>query len=444
MTRRLGLLAIIGVTVFGSVALAQTPQAVVPGRPAATYVDAVSGLSLAGAIALALEREPSFRASRTDLDVARGARVQAGLRPNPSVNLSHQREPSGTDKQTRVEVAWPLDLFRKKSRVAVAERQIDVTAHEIANRGRLLAGEVRQQYGDVAAAVRELSVLDDLYEATSQQHKLVESRVTEGATPPLERDMLRVELLRIQSEQLLQAGVVERALIALKRVLGMEPTTALKIQHTLEELVQRESGTVSAAIADGAPPQERPDLAAARSRLQMSEADIGRIRQEARPAVSLFGMYMRMDAGFPQRGFGPGDVLVPIRSQFHYVGAGVEVSVPIGDRRQGDMATAEARRAGAAAQLDAARLGATAEIAEATAREAHARQAVAVYTTEAMRLARQNLSVISQTYELGRATVFDVLTERRRYLDLERAFTAALREAYEARQALEQASGDMR
>jgi hypothetical protein len=37
-----------------------------------------------------------------------------------------------------------------------------------------------------------------------------------------------------------------------------------------------------------------------------------------------------------------------------------------------------------------------------------------------------------------------VLTEQRRYLDVERAFTAALREAYEARQALRRALGDVR
>jgi outer membrane protein TolC len=59
-------------------------------------------------------------------------------------------------------------------------------------------------------------------------------------------------------------------------------------------------------------------------------------------------------------------------------------------------------------------------------------------------LARQNLTVVVQTYELGRATVFDVLAEERRYLDVERAFTSTLREAYEARQALKRALGDVR
>ena len=54
-----------------------------------------------------------------------------------------------------------------------------------------------------------------------------------------------------------------------------------------------------------------------------------------------------------------------------------------------------------------------------------------VYAAGAQALARQNLNVVGQSYELGRVTVFEVLAERRRYLDLERAYTEALRAAYE-------------
>ena len=62
----------------------------------------------------------------------------------------------------------------------------------------------------------------------------------------------------------------------------------------------------------------------------------------------------------------------------------------------------------------------------------------------AQALARQNLTVVGQSYELGRVTVFEVLAERRRYLDVERAYTEALRAAYEARTALNRALGERR
>jgi cobalt-zinc-cadmium efflux system outer membrane protein len=356
------------------------------------------------------------------------------------LSFSQQSEPGGTDSQTRIEVVWPLDLFRKTGRVDAAEREIDATRHGVADRERLLAADVRTRYGEAAVAVRTLTVLDDLFDTVTRQYAIVAARVAQGATPPLERDMLRVERQRVESERLLQAGAVERALIELKRVLGMTADMPLRIKDTLDTLVQQPAA--AAAPVDAA--QERPDVEAVKARVRVAEAHIARARREGRVDVNLFGMYMRTDAAFPQQAFGTTGGLEPIRGLFHYVAAGVIMNVPLRDRKQGDIAAAQARRAGAAAELDAARLTAQAEIAAARVRVEHARQAVSVYTSETRGLAKQNLGVVSQTYELGRATVFDVLAEQRRYLEVERGYTDALREAYEARQALGRALGEVR
>jgi outer membrane protein, heavy metal efflux system len=442
MTTRVTLFTLAGSIALGVGVHAQTSP---PGQPrglASRYVDPVSGVNLQEAIVRALQQEPDLRSARTGVDLAHGMRQQADLRPNPMVSFSQQEEPSGLDRQTRIEVSWPLDLFRKAGRVGVAEWEIDAARFTVADRERLLVADVRVKYGEVAAAARELSVLDDLFAATSRQHALVAARVEQGATPPLERDMLRVELQRLESEQLRQSGAVERALIDLKRTLGMPPDVPLKIRDDLEQLVRHEAGTV--LPVDRAPIQTRPDVEAAQARVQVADAQIERAQRDGRFDVSLFGMYMRMDAGFPQRAFGTGGGLEPIRGVFHYVALGAAVTVPLLDRNQGSVAAAQAQRAGASAQLEAAQLAARAEVTAARVRDEHARQAVAVYTSDTRALARQNLTVVSQTYDLGRATVFDVLTEQRRYLDVERAFTAALREAYEARQALRRALGDVR
>jgi outer membrane protein TolC len=72
-----------------------------------------------------------------------------------------------------------------------------------------------------------------------------------------------------------------------------------------------------------------------------------------------------------------------------------------------------------------------------------ARQTVAVYRDDVQPLARRTLDTVRETYQLGRATVFDVLTEQRRYLDTERAYTQALADAYAARVGLGRATGDI-
>src|SRR5262249_15104319 len=163
-----------------------------------------------------------------------------------------------------------------------------------------------------------------------------------------------------------------------------------------------------------------------------------------RSDVSVFGMYMRTDAGFPQRGVTDAGGLAPVHGIFHDVGAGAMVTVPLRNRNQGAVAAAEAGRVGAASPLDGARLAAQSEVSAARTREAHARRALAPYGTDAIPLATRNLETVRQTYELGRATLLDVLAEERRYLEIQRAYTEVLWETYAARQALRLALGETR
>jgi len=441
MTTRAFLSVLVAALLIDVPAFAQDPGG---ASLAGTYVDPVNGLSLEHAIARALEQEPSLRAARTGVDVARGMQLQASLRPNPTVSFERRGEPAGTDSQTTIAVEWPLDLFRKSGRVAVADRAVIAVQLGVADRERLLAAEARMRYGDVLAAIRDLVILDGLVAATRRQHELLRSRVEEGATPPLERDLLDVELRRLESDRLLQAGRTEAALFELKRALGMRADAALTVRDTLEDVVRRESSALRQVPNASAVLDQRSDVREAAARVDVAAAKIDRAQGEGRVDVSLFANYMRMDAGFPQLGFAPDGSLDRVRGLFHYASAGAMISIPVLNRHQGDIAAARAERAGAAAAQEAVRLTAEAELAVARARDEHARQAVSAFSTRAQTLARQNLTVVGQSYELGRVTVFDVLAEQRRYLDVERAYTGALGAAYEARTALERALGGVR
>ena len=58
-------------------------------------------------------------------------------------------------------------------------------------------------------------------------------------------------------------------------------------------------------------------------------------------------------------------------------------------------------------------------------------------------LARQNVEIMLEAYDLGRFPLADVLSEQRRYLDVESAYTAVLLRAYEARTAVSRAFGEI-
>jgi cobalt-zinc-cadmium efflux system outer membrane protein len=408
------------------------------------YVDRVNGMSLDQAIARALEQEPSLRAARSDIDVARGMRAQASLKPNPIVSFERREEPDGTDNLTTVALEWPLDLFRKSRREAVADRDVQAVQLAVADRERLVAADVRARYGAALAAVRDMTILDELVATTRRQLELLRSRVDEGATPPLERDLVDVELQRLGSDRQLLAGRTEGAFFELKRALGMRADTSLTVQETLEALVLRESSVPPIAPDASSVVEHRADVRERAARVEAADANIERAEAEGRLDVSLFASYMRMDAGFPQQGFASDGTLERVRGLFHYVSVGAMVTLPVLNRNQGELAAARAGRAGAAASYEAARLTAESELAAARTRDEHARRALSDYASHARGLARQNLRVVTESYDLGRVTVFDVLAEQRRYLDLERAYTETLTAAFEARTALDLARGGVR
>ena len=198
------------------------------------------GVSLTQAIALALEREPATRAARADVEIARGVSVQAGLRANLTLSFEHRQEPGGTDTATDIGIEWPIELYRRGPRVAVANANVSVAQQEEADVRRQLAAGVAFAYGEVAAASRELSIRDDVLAAAVKQLELLRARSAQGAAPTLDRDVVDVELRRIQAERVVQAGRVDRALVRLKRLLGMAPETALRITQSLEELLELE------------------------------------------------------------------------------------------------------------------------------------------------------------------------------------------------------------
>src|SRR6476620_905655 len=82
---------------FVSKAVAQDTTSL---RVSDRFIEAANGLSLDDAIRQALEREPTLRSARSEVDVVQGKRLQATLRPNPIVSVEHRQEPTSPDSQT--------------------------------------------------------------------------------------------------------------------------------------------------------------------------------------------------------------------------------------------------------------------------------------------------------------------------------------------------------
>ena len=407
-------------------------------RPSAVvqqFISAERGLSLTQLVATALERSPTVLAARARVEAARGERLQAGLRPNPTLMSDVREEIGGTDRQSMVGLRVPLDLFRKAGRTDVADRGIDVADSELRDAERLVGAAVRSKTLQLTAAVRQLTVREQVAHTLAQLRDLVSARAESGAAPPLERDMADVDARRAAAEVLRQRAVAEATLSELKALIGLQPSESLLLRDDLEQL-----SSTTAPQTTG----ERADVQLADAQIRAATANLSLIRLSAKPDVILNTSYMRMSSGFPLLGLNAAGAPAPIHGVFHNVSIGAMVTVPFRDRRQGDIAAATARVTAAERSAEATRLAANAEVAAAKSRVQRLEEALGVYSSGLRDLALKNVEVVRGSYQLGRATLLDVLSETRRLLETEMAYTDLLLETLQARTDLAIAMGVVR
>ena len=130
---------------------------------------------------------------------------------------------SGTDRQTSIGLAWPMDLSRRSGRTSVAERSVDVASAEVADRERRLATEVRALAARLLGAVRQLQVREEVAEANRRTVELIAARVEIGAAPAVDRDVARIEAQLAEVDVHRTRAEVEAAASALRSAVGLEP-----------------------------------------------------------------------------------------------------------------------------------------------------------------------------------------------------------------------------
>ena len=388
-------------------------------------------------VALALANNPELRAARAELEAAAARVQQAGLRPNPMLDLGGQKAIS-PDNNLSVGLTVPLDLNgRKEGRVGVAEREVDVRRAQIAERERRLRADVRMKAGEVLAARRTLGVTDELVQANRQALALVEERVRQGAAPALEENLMRVEVNRLEAGRLMQASRADVAALQLKALAGTPPDEPLDIRGDLS------SPPPVPALADalGRGVEQRPDVRAARAEVAVAQAKVRKEQAEGRWDASVNVGYQRQDFGYNLRGLTDSGSTRQIQDVFHYFGAGLTVTLPVRNRNEGNVAAANAETTAAERRREFSELIARQEVAAALAQYEAARRTVELYERGVRGVARANVDVVRQSYGLGRATLLDVIAEQRRYIEVENGYTDVLRQAWDAGVDVERAIG---
>ena len=423
MKRGLTLMGAVLISLFGAA------SAVAQSAPERMTVDEL--------IARALAAHPELDATRLEVDAASARVRQAGLRPNPMLDIAGQKA-LGPDNNLMVGVTLPLDLNgRKEGRVGVAEREVDVRRAQLSDRERRLRTDIRLKAAEVLAARRNLGTTRELLDVNRRAVDLLRARVRQGAAPALDENLQAVETNRLETSETTLRSRLDVLLLQLKTLAGLPPETPLDLTGDLaapSALPEQAEATRRAA-------QDRPDLLLARGEAAAAAARIRKEEAEGRWDASVNVGYQRQQMGFGVMGITKSGGMREVEDTFHYFGGGFTVTLPVRNRNQGNIAAARAEAAAAERRRDLLDLTVRQEIAAAYAQQEGARRGVDLYERGVLQVARRNFETIRQAYQLGRGSLLDVIAEQRRYLEIEAGYTDALKQLYDAVAEVERATG---
>ena len=398
-------------------------------RASEGIVDSLRGRTAEELVAIAMQRNGDILAAQQQVEAARGGLTQARLRANPSAELSGSKEVGGPQNTLLLGGSLPLELYhRRERRMEVAAGGIHVADFERMDRERQIRGEVEAKFGEVLAALRNVQVTEDLLKLNRDALGLTQARADQGAAPPLDANLLRVEVARIDSRRVEFEATLGVSMLELKSLIGMKADEDLQLRGTLgsQPLEMAREKAVQRALS------MRPDLLAARAAEEVASAKLKQAQTEGRADASISANYQRMDSSFDVNGLNDAGQIRPIQGVFHSIGAGVSITLPVRNRNEGAIQTAVAQIEEARRRREYMELTVTREVLAAFLVEAKAKESLDIYSRGVRDQASQNLDVIRKTYELGRTQLLDVIAEQRRFIDVETGYTEALNRSYQA------------
>lgn len=409
-----------------------------PNPSLVRYIDQTAGMTADEAVIYALSHNGDLLATRKEIEAAQALVKQAGLRANPKLDVEGSRQMSGKDNSVMANAALPLELGgRRAARIAVAQRELELREHEFRNRERLLAAEVRMNFGEALAQALKLAFTEELLANNQRGFNLIAARVNEGATAPLEQNMALVELNRLRSLRENVEGKLEVLLLELRNLIGMPPEQPLRLRGDFSNLIDQPAPV---ALETERALRERPDLLAARTMESLGTARIEQARAAGRLDAGIMAGYERMNSSFPVFGINDNGQLQPVQDVFHFLKFGVSLDLPVRNKNQGAIEAAVVETVAASQRREFAELTARREVAVAYVKYERAARAMEIFRNGVRDQAKANLDVVRQTYELGSKTLLDFIAEQRRFIELETDFIDAQLATYSARVEIERAT----
>lgn len=348
-------------------------------------------LGIADAIAMTLESNPALRALGYQIDTQQARVQQAGLAPNPELNLTVENAlgSGGYDSfdsvETTLGITWAiergarqrrLDAARAGASLAVVEadvHRLDATAETARRFVACLAGQAR-----LSNAERAVRFAHDNIDA-------VHARVEAGRAPQAELARARAELARIE---LTREDIEHELLSARHRLAAQWGETQPRFTRVSGDLLPLPDVPSFADLEQRL--RQNPDLTRFLSQQRVDEAMLRLAEAERRPDWRLSAGVRHLEASGDQ-------ALV----------AGFSMPLVVRNRNEGNVAEARARLAATDADAEAARVQIKTSLFVIHQELEHARHRAGILGDEVIPRLEEALAGMRDGYERGRYSYFE-------------------------------------
>jgi len=385
-------------------------------------------LGLQEAVNKALESRASLKAEAERISIAQGFEKQARLLPNPALQFSNENLRPGQTYTRDVDwyayVTHPLDVLgKRKQRIAVAVEVVNLTQAGYELTRRQIALSVRFAYWQARGAQENRDLLKATVENFQRIIDYQAAQFNVGAIS--EQDLMRVRLEGERLKIVANLAVIgaTRARVQLLREMGQTDFSEVLLTEPLE--------AVTPAIE---PIDIRQVLA---QRLEMKVANAAVVEAQAmsrfqdvaaRPDMSLLYGYKRTQL--------PDTISAANTAQ-----AGLQITLPITDRNQGNRAAASAEVQRQQQLLTATEAAVRADYSGAL-QEYQLRRTEVVQTLQPLREHARTISEITQAaYAQGGMELLRLLDAERARLDAELAYVQGITEYQQSISNLQAAEG---
>jgi cobalt-zinc-cadmium efflux system outer membrane protein len=367
-------------------------------------------LSIAQSEQLLQARNRELRAARRAVEAAQAGTVSAGAPPNPILSLGVAAiNPSagvgaGPARDKTVDSTIRIDQVleggdRRQLRVATAQRLEAASGADLSDVYRQQRVVLRSAYYDLLFAQNKAAILQDNVALFERSTRAAELRLKAGDIASADVSRLRVDALRAANDARAADADLRRAQLSLAYLIGAEgQATEIRATDPWPDVV-----TIDAEAATDELIDQRPDVRAAKSRLEAAESARRLARSLRARDVTVGAQFEHYPLGTGTNTFGTGNSY------------GVFLSVPLFARYQfeGEIQRAEVDYTAAMESLDKVRALARGELARAFSDLQSMGERLKRYDESLLPEAAKAADSAEFAYKNGAIGVMDLLDSRR-------------------------------